>query len=182
MRTRSSNLFLTVILLFVMLHPKSRFITLIGPGNQAGSLASNGITLDGSPNHFPSHGLARIAEYVSRLCAPSDRFKSIRIFTADGNRGFGAIAQAEFIEISLSIDLCREPEREIKIRSFFDSLQLQPSQDYFAENGNVANACRYFSYRVPSDAGHVAGAFQGIMQEIFGISATDALNITYTEP
>ena len=85
------------------------------------------------------------------------------------------------IEATLSCEWHQEPEREASIREFFGSLGIAPMDDYLAGNGNVPDATRLLSYPITGSSAEVAALAKRILVELCAVSASEALNIRYSE-
>lgn len=79
------------------------------------------------------------------------------------------------------VDWRKEPEREAAIRAFFDSLSVEPTEDYLAGNGLVRDASRILSYPIQGDASTITELAKRILEELCGISPEEALNIEYSD-
>ena len=73
----------------------------------------------------------------------------------------------------------QESQREAAIRAFFSSLGIAPSQDYLAGNGGVPDATRILDYPIKGSTAEVTALTKRILQELCGVSATEALDISY---
>ena len=166
---------------YVLFFPRNSFINIRRPGGGIITFSRTGVSFQPAPDHFEKNGFDHIEPYVSRLLVPSNRFKFVQIFTPDGNRGFGLTARGGVVEAGLNLEWRQEGQREATIRSFFGSLGVEPSQDYLAGNGGVPDATRILEYPVKGSAPQVTALSRRILQELCGVSPTEALNISYGE-
>jgi hypothetical protein len=113
------------------------------------------------------------------MLVPSEKFKSISFFTPDGNRGFGLHARDGNVEATLTLEWRQEAQRESAVRSFFESRGIAPSEDYLAGNGDVPDATRCLTYPIAGTAPELTALTQRILQGLYGISPTEALNIQF---
>ena len=132
-------------------------------------------------DHFPNHGFDHIESYIRRLLLSPAPFASLSMFTPDGQRGFGLHHRDKQTEISLMIDWRREPAKEAKIRDLFRELGVSPALDYLAGNGGIPDAARVLSYALAGDAHEISVLCQRIFSEIYGVTASDGLDITYED-
>jgi hypothetical protein len=139
------------------------------------------ISLEPPPDHYTTDAFDHIESYVSRLLAPSGRFKSVSIFTPNGQHGFGLFARDGKVEASLYVEQHQEAKRETTIRTFFKLMGIDPSQDYLAANGGVPDATRCLSYPITGSTAEVTALTKRILQELCGVSPTEALDIGYSE-
>src|SRR6266516_1162615 len=166
---------------YCLFFPRNLHLSFYRPSGGALTFSRTGVSLEAPPDHYATDGFSHIESYVSRLLIPSKRFKSIGIFTPDGNHGFGLNAQDGKVEASLTVEWRQEAEREAAIRGFFSSLGIAPSRDYLAGNGGVPDATRYFSYPIIGSATEVTALTKRILQELCTVSPRDALDISYRE-
>jgi hypothetical protein len=166
---------------YFLLFPSDGFVILRKPNGGSVTFTRTGVSLEKPPDHYATNGFEHIESYVSRLLVPSGRFKSLSIFTPDGNRGFGLFARDGKVEASLYVEQPQEAERETAIRTFFKSMGIDPSQDYLAANGGVPDATRVLSYPITGGTAEVTVLTKRILQELCGMSPTEALDISYGE-
>lgn len=166
---------------YFLLFPHNLLIITRRSGGSTVTLSRTGVSFEPAPDHFATNGFDHIEPYVSRLLVPTNRFRSLHIFTPDGNRGFGLTARGALVEASLTLEWRREVQREAAIRSFFGSLGIAPSQDYLAGNGGVPDATRLLQYPVKGGAAEVTALTKRILQELCSVSPKEALNIGYGE-
>jgi hypothetical protein len=161
--------------------PSSTFITISTSNGGGITLSQSGIAREPAPDHYASNGFDQIDPYISRLLVPTNRFKSIAIFTPDGNRGFGLDARDGVATAGLTVEWRQEAQREAAIRAFFKELQIEPSRDYLAGNGGVPDATRILDYPVKGNAAEVTILAKRILHELCGVSPNEALDITYRD-
>ena len=171
----------TALAAYVLLLPRNSFINIRRPGGGIVSFSRTGLSFQPAPDHFEKNAFDHLEPYVSRLLAPSNRFKFLHIFTPDGNRGFGLTVRGGLVEAGINLDWRKEGQREATIRSFFGSLGVAPSQDYLAGNGGVPDATRILEYPVKGSTADVTALTKRILQELCGVSPAEALNISYGE-
>ena len=139
-----------------------------------GTISRGQIHFDSSPDHFATNGFEHIERYVARLVVPSERYRSLHIFTPDGNRGFGLSARGTEVEASFIVDTRSDLQREAAIRSFFDSQGIAPSSDYLAETTRV------LLYPISGSTAEVTALTKRILQELCSVSPAEALDISYS--
>ncbi len=127
------------------------------------------------------NGFHHIEPYVSRLLVPTNHFKALHIFTPDGNRGFGFSARDGRVEVGLMVEWRQEAQKEAAIRAFFSSLGIAPSRDYLAGNGGIPDATRILDYPITGSTAEVTALTKRILQELCGVSPTEALDIRYED-
>lgn len=164
---------------YLLLFPRNTYISLSRPGGGTITFSRTGISLEAPPDHYAANGFDQIEPYVSRLLVPTNRFKFLHIFTPDGNRGFGLSERDGVVQASLTVEWRQQAPREAAIRAFFSALGIAPSGDYLSDNGGVPDATRILDYPISGSAGEVTALTKRILQELCGISPTEALNISY---
>jgi hypothetical protein len=128
-------------------------------------------------DHFATNGSEHIAPYIAHLFDPSNDFKSLSVFTADGERGLSLHARNARIEVVLTVSKLTASERERLIRSYFGSRGIKPSQDYLAGNGLIPNATRFLIYPISGSSDEVTAFVRHMLVELCDISAMDGLEI-----
>ncbi len=166
---------------YLLLFPRNTFITISfsRPSSGAVTFSRTGISFGPAPDHYAKNGFDHIEPYVSRLLVPTNQFKFLHLFTPDGKRGFGFSARDGVVEASLTVEWRQEAQREATIRAFFRSLGIAPSRDYLAGNGGVPDAMRFLEYPISGSAAEVTALTKRILQELCGVSPTEALDISY---
>ena len=172
-------LIMAFVVVFLMLFPRNTFISISRPSGGTVTFSRSGVSLEAAPDHYAANGFDHIEPYVSHLLVPTNRFKFLRIFTPDGKRGFGFSARNGVVEAGLTVELRQEAKREPEIRAFFGSLRITPSRDYLAGNGGVPDATRIFEYPISGSTADITALTKRILQELYGVSPTDALDISY---
>lgn len=157
------------VIAYRMLFPCCTFISLTTSNGGGITFSRSGVSIDPAPDHYSSNGLEHIEPYLSRLLVPTNQFKSIAIFTPDGNRGFGLDAQNGIITAGFTVEWRQEGQREAAIRTFFKALQIQPSRDYLAGNGGVPDATRVLEYPVKGTATEITALAKRILQELCAV-------------
>jgi hypothetical protein len=143
------------------------------------TFSRTGVSFKAPPDHYATNGFDHIEPYVSRLLAPTSHFKFLHMFTPDGARGFGFSAKDGVTNAGLMVEWRQESQREAAIRSFFASLGIAPSQDYLAGNDGVPDATRILDYPIKGSTVEVSALTKRILQELCGVSPTEALDISY---
>lgn len=166
---------------YFLFFPRNTFISVYRPNGGTVIFSRMGVSLDPAPDHYATNGFDHIEPYVSRLLIPTNHFKSLNIFTSDGNRGFGLDARDGVVYAGLTVEWRQEAQREAAIRAFFSSLGIPPSRDYLAGNGGVPDATRILSYPISGSTGELTALTKRILQELCGISPTEALDISYKD-
>ena len=164
---------------YFLLFPRNTFISLSRPSGGTVTFSRTGVSLETAPDHYATNGFDHIEPYVSRLLVPTNRFKFLHMFTPDGNRGFGFSARDGVVQAGLTVEWRQETQREAAIRAFFSSLGIPPSRDYLAGNGGVPDATRILDYSISGSTAEVTALTKRILQELCGVSATEALDISY---
>jgi hypothetical protein len=172
-------LIIVVVIAYFLLFPRSTFISLSRPSGGTVTFSRTGVSFEAAPDHYATNGFDHIEPYVSRLLAPTNHFKFLHIFTPDGNRGFGFSARDGKVEAGLTVEWRQEAQREAAIRAFFSSLGIAPSRDYLAGNGGVSDATRVLDYPITGSTAEVTALSKRILQELCGVSPTEALDIKY---
>jgi hypothetical protein len=160
---------------------RNRFLIFPKSDGSSVTLGPTGVSFAPPPDHILKNGLDHLQPYISRLVVLSKRYKALSIFTPDGKRGFGLSAKDGSVQAGLTVEWRQEPQCEAKIRSFFSSLGVAPSQDYLAGNGNVPDATRILEYPVNGNADEVTALTKRILKELCGISLEEPLDIRYSE-
>jgi hypothetical protein len=168
------------VMAYVFLFPGNTFISFSRPGGGALTFSRTGVSVQRPPDHYATDGFSHVEPYISRLLVPTNRLKFLRIFTPDGNRGFGLHARDGVVEASLTVEWRQDAQREASIRSFFRSLGIAPSRDYLAGNGGVPDASRILEYPLSGSTVEVTALTKRILQELCSVSPTEALDIKYT--
>lgn len=166
---------------YLLLFPRNTHISFSRPSGGTVTFSRSGVSVEAAPDHFATNGFDHIDPYVSRLIVPTNRFKFLNIFTPDGTRGFGFDAKDGVMHAGLTVEWRQESQRETAIRAFFSSLGITPSRDYLAGNGGVADATRILEYPVTGNIDEVTALTKRILQELCGVSPTEALDIKYTD-
>lgn len=139
------------------------------------------IRIDPPPDRYPTNGFDHIQEYVARLASPTKGFKSAIVATEAGDRACSFWSRDGRVEVALSVEWRDEPEREARIRAFFDTRHVAASEDYLSDNGAVAGSTRNLTYPLRGSVTEMTEAAQLILGQLCGISRTDSLNISYRE-
>jgi hypothetical protein len=166
---------------YLLLFPRNTFISFSRASGGTVTFSQTGVSLEAAPDRYATNGFDHIEPYVSRLLMPTNRFKFLHMFTPDGNRGFGFSARDGVLQAGLTVEWRQEARREAAIRAFFSSLSVAPSRDYLAGNGGVADATRILEYPVTGSTAEVTTLTKRILQELCGVSPTEALDIKYTD-
>jgi len=170
---------LVAVAAYFLLFPRNTFISLSRPSGGAVTFSRTGVSLEAAPDHYATNGFSHIEPYISRLLVPTNHFKFLHMFTPDGTRGFGFDAKDGLVHAGLTAEWRQESQREAAIRAFFSSLGIAPSQDYLAGNGGVPDATRILDYPIKGSTAEVTALTKRILQELCGVSATEALDISY---
>jgi hypothetical protein len=165
---------------YFLLFPRNTFISFSRPSGGRVTLSRTGVSLEAAPDHYATNGFDHIEPYVARLLVPTNQFKFLNMFTPDGTRGFGFDAKDGVVHAGLTVEWRQESQRETAIRAFFSSLGIAPSRDYLAGNGGVPDATRILEYPVTGNTAEVMTLTKRILQELCGVSPTEALDIKYT--
>jgi hypothetical protein len=166
---------------YALFFPRSTFITFTTSKGRGITFSRSGVSMEAAPDHYAANGFDHIQPYVSRLLVPTNRFKSIALFTPDGNRGFGLDARDGVVTAGLTVEWRQEPQKEADIREFFKALQIEPSRDYLAGNGGVPDATRVLDYPIKGDADQISALVKRILHELCGLSPGEPLDITYRD-
>lgn len=164
---------------YFLAFPRNTFISLSRPSGGTVTFSRSGVSVEAAPDHFATNGFDHIEPYVSRLLVPTNRFKFLNIFTPDGTRGFGFVAKDGVNLSFLTVEWRQESQRETAIRAFFSSLGIAPSRDYLAGNGLVPDATRLLEYPITGSTAEVTALTKRILQELCGVTPTEALDISY---
>src|SRR5208337_3487490 len=143
-----AGVILVALVAYFLFFPGNVFINVSPNGGGTLTFSRTGVSFEAAPDHYATNGFDHIEPYVSRLLVPTNRFKFLRIFTPDGNRGFGFSARAGKVEAGLTVEGGQKAQREAAIRAFFSSLGIAPSRDYLAANGGVPDATRILDYPI----------------------------------
>jgi hypothetical protein len=174
-----ASVILAAVVAYLLFFPPNVFISFSRPSGGTVTFSRTGVSLEAPPDHYATNGFDHIEPYVSRLLVRTNRFKFLQMFTPDGTRGFGFDAKDGVVNAGLTVEWRRESQREAAIRLFFRSLGIAPAQDYLAANGGVPNATRFLEYPIKGSAAEVTALTKRILQELCGVSATKALDISY---
>ncbi len=167
---------------YFIFFPRNTFISLQKPTGATITFSRTSVSVEPPPDYYAANGFDHIEPYISRLLVPSKKLKFLSIFSPDRHRGFSLHAAGGKFEAALNlVDWRRESVKETAIRSFFKSLDIIPSQDYLAGNGNVPDAARILSYPIQGNVTEVTVLTKRILQELCDVSPTEALNINYSD-
>jgi hypothetical protein len=166
---------------FLFFPRNADFVIFRRPSGGTITFSRTGVSFEAAPDHYATNGFEKIEPYVTRLLVPTNSFKFLNFFTPDGNRGFGFSAKDGLVQASLFVDWRKQPEREATIRAFFSSLGIAPARDYLAGNGGVPDATRVLEYPVNGTPSEVTALTRRILQELCGVSPTEALDISYQD-
>ncbi len=173
------SVIVVAVVAYFLVFPRNTFISLSRPSGGTVTFSRTGVSFEAAPDHFATNGFDHIEPYVSRLIVPTNHFKFLNMFTPDGTRGFGFDAKDGVVHAGLTVEWRQESQRESAIRAFFSSLGIAPSRDYLAGNGGVADATRILEYPVTGSTAEVTTLTKRILQELCGVSPTEALDISY---
>ncbi len=174
-------LVVTGLVIYFVRFPPNTFITFSRPGGGSITFSRTSLSFDAAPDHFATNGLDHIQPYIARFLVPSHKFKSLIISTPDGKRALGFDARDGQAKVFLSVEWRQEPEREAAIRSFFKSVEIEPSMDYLAANGGVQGSTRCLEYPIKGTTNEVTALAERILCEVCGVSPTEALDIDYRD-
>jgi hypothetical protein len=149
------------------------------PSGKTVEISDSGVGFRPAPDHYSSDGFTQIEKYISKLTVESSDYKSLMIFSPDGNRGMFFSSKYGAIEANLSVEVNPNPAREKKIRDFFSSLGVEPTSDYLAQNGNIPDSTRNLSYPVPGTASELTTLTKRILQDLCGISPDEPLSFSF---
>ena len=166
---------------YLFFFPRDTFIIVARPSGGSVIFSHSSISFESAPDRYTTNGFDHIEPYVSRLLVTTNRFKFLNIFTPDGNRGFALCAKDGKVEAELTDEWRQESQKEAAIRAFFGSLGIAPSRDYLAGNGGVSDSTRVLEYPISGNSTEVAAFTKRILQELCGVSPTEALDIKYQE-
>lgn len=166
---------------YFLMFPRNTFISFARPRGGTVTFSRTGVSFEAAPDHYATNGFQHIQPYVARLLVPTKQFKFLQIFTPDGRRGFGFSAKDGVVQASLTVEWRQEPQREATIRAFFSALGIAPSMDYLAGNGGVPDATRVLEYPIAGSTADVTALTKRILQELCGVSPTEALDISYED-
>ena len=170
-----------IVFAYFLFFPKNTFMIFKRSSGGTITFSGTGIEFAPPPDHYATNGFDEIERYVARLLVPTNTFKFLHIFTPDGSRGFGLDAKDGTVRAGLTVEWRQEPEREAKIRSFFASRGIAPTEDYLAGNGGVPDATRILSYPIIGSSAEVTALTKCILQELCGVSPAEALDINFEE-
>ena len=178
---RFVGVIVVAVVAYLLLFPRNTFISLSRPSGGTVTFSRTGMSVEAPPDHYATNGFDHIEPYVSRLLVPTNRFKFLSMFTPDGTRGLGFDAKDGVVHACLTVEWRQESQREAVIRAFFSSLGIAPSQDYLAGNGGVADATRILEYPVTGSTVEVTALTKRVLQDLCGVSPTEALDISYRD-
>lgn len=166
---------------YFVFFPRNSFIIFSKPGGGSITFSRRSVSIDAPPDHFLTNGFDHLAPYISRFLTPSHRFKSLSISTPNGQHALLYTARDGKVEAFFSIEWRQKPEQEATIRKFFKSLGITPTVDYLASNGGVPDSTRCLMYPISGNADEVTALTKRILQELCGITPTEAVDIEYQE-
>jgi hypothetical protein len=134
------------------------------------------VTIEAPLDHYASNGFNHIEPYVSRLLVPTNYFKLLAIYTPDETRGVALDAKDGVVHVTYDVEWRKEPQKEAAIRAFFGLLGIAPSRDYLDRD-----ATRILEYPLSGNIAEVTALTKRILQEVCGVSPTEALDISYGE-
>lgn len=140
-----------------------------------GAVSVSGPHIPPRPDRYSTNAFASIEPYISRLLVSSRQSKSLFIFTPHRQRGFVFFAREGRVEVLLALQQSKGAARESAVRKLFSSLGIAPSRDY------LADMTRVLHYPVHGNASGMTALTIRILQEVFGVSPEDALDITYED-
>jgi hypothetical protein len=127
--------------------------------------------------YYPENAFAQIESYISRLVAPSEKYKSLSFYALDQMRGCNLLTVRQILEVWFMVKAQQENQQEVKIRSFFASREMRPSRDYLANNGGT----RILDYPLTGTVDELTEMVKTILQELCDISPKEPLSIDYKE-
>jgi len=166
---------------YLLIFPRNMFISFSRPSGGTVTFSRMSVSFEAAPDHYATNGFDHIEPYISRLLVPTNCFKFLHMFTPDGTRGFGFDAKDGVVNAGLTVEWRQESQRETAIRSFFGSLGIAPSRDYLAGNGGIPDATRVLDYPINGSITEVTALTKRILQELCGVSPTEALDISYSD-
>ena len=134
-----------------------------------------------APDAIASNGISHVDDYIDRLLSSKARSTSLSIFTPDGQRGLGLSRRDGEVIFGFTVEWREEPEQEQAIRKLFKELNIAPSEDYLAGNGNVDDATRVLDYPVPEDSEAISKLCKRVLRHICGIRDEEALDFSSEE-
>jgi hypothetical protein len=160
---------------YYLFFPRDTFFTFSKPGGGGIRFGRNSVSWEAAPDHYATNGMSHLQPYIAKLLTPTNQPKTLIMFTPDGQHGFGLDALNGVVSASLFVEWQKEPQREAAVRAFFKQLQANPSRDYLA--GNM----RALEYPIKGTPAEVTALTRRILQELCGVSPTNALDIHYAE-
>lgn len=166
---------------YFVFFPRNSFIIFSKPGGGSITFSRTSISFDAAPVHYLTNGFDHIGPYISRFLVPSHGLKSLGVSTPDGQHALLFTARDGKVEAFFSIEWRQKPEQETAIRKFFKSLCVSPTEDYLASNGGVPDSTRCLMYPIAGNADEVTALTKRILQELCGMSPTEAVDIEYRD-
>jgi|SRR5687767_9943119 len=173
------GLVISAVIAYFKFIPSNTFVSVVKDDGCTVTFSRGGVSFEAAPDHFATNGFDHLEPYIARLLVPTNRFKFLHIFTPDGIRGFGLTANNGVVTADLTIEWRQEAAREAAIREFFNSRGMDPSKDYLAGNGGVPEATRILEYPIRGTAAELTALTKKILEELCGVTPTEALDIKY---
>lgn len=170
---------LLCLIVYYFLFPRNTFFTFYLGDKRRIVFSRTSVSYKPSPDRFPNDGLNHIAPYISKLLVTSTKFKSLLIFTPDGQRGLSLDAKEGQIKVRFTIDWRKDPAKEKTIRKYFQNLDIKPTEDYLGGNGGVPDAVRILSYPITGTEPEVVNLVKDMLQNLSDVSSNEVLDINY---
>jgi hypothetical protein len=133
------------------------------------------------PDHYASNGCSHIETYVTKLLHSTELFFSLMVSTPDGEVALGVLMQQNHLVIGLSVDVTRKPQEEQTLREFFARRNIEPVDDYLAQNGDVPDSVRMLNYPLPTDIKFVTDLAKNLLEQVYGVDEHAALDFAFEE-
>ena len=146
------------------------------------AVSTSGVQFEAAPKRFVSEGLSEVAPFVTELYSRKTDFSSLMISSLDGERGLLLTNEQGAIGIGFTIEKQQEAEREERIRSFFEDLGVNPSEDYLARNGGVPDATQILHYPLAGDQEQVLEIVRRVLRELYDIRSEEGLDLQLSTP
>ncbi len=128
-------------------------------------------------DYYPEKWFDQIASYVSRLLVPAKRYKVAYFFALDRKRGFAIIASDPLLQASFLLDGQAESTHEFKVRAFFSSKNIRPSNDHLSHN----KRSRFLQFPINGTVEELSALATTILQELCDVSPVEGLSIRLDE-
>ena len=174
-------LIIVAVIAYFLSFPRNTFISFSRPNGGTVTFSRTGVSSEAAPTITPRMVSTTSSRMYPVCSCPQIISSSCRYSRPTAHAALGLSAKNGVVQAGLTVEWRQEAQRETEIRAFFGSLGITPSRDYLAGNGGVADATRILEYPISGSTADVTALTKRILQELCGVSPTEALDIKYTD-